>query len=357
MPYRLAWLPALVLLLLAAACASGPGGAPPAGGPATAPPTSAPAVSALVGGAVAAPEVLTYGYTSLGANQWALFAAQARGYLTEQGIVLDENNMGSAAAGVQALASGSLDITNSNPDPLVRAVASGADLVFLAGTLNPPIYSLYSQKDVTTLDALRGRTIIVGGPKDVTVYLLDRMFEPHGLYRGDYDLIYAGGTPERLRALESGAVQAAILIQPFEFAARRQGYPLLVDTYDYVKNLPFSSFAVARSWLGAEPNRERAVRFLAAVYRGGLDVCDPAQKEAMIRILADKTQLSDDDARQTYALLLERTQSIKCDLSLSADELQKVVDYIVEMGDFSPPGPDPRRMVDTSYREQALGRL
>src|SRR4051812_39578209 len=126
MPYRLAWLPALVLLLLAAACASGPGGAPPAGG------------------AVAAPEVLTYGYTSLGANQWALFAAQARGYLTEQGIVLDENNMGSAAAGVQALASGSLDITNSNPDPLVRAVATGADLVFLAGTLNPPIYSLYS---------------------------------------------------------------------------------------------------------------------------------------------------------------------------------------------------------------------
>jgi hypothetical protein len=77
----------------------------------------------------------------------------------------------------------------------------------------------------------------------------------------------------------------------------------------------------------------------------------------MIRILADKTQLSDDDARQTYALLLERTQSIKCDLSLGADELQKVVDYIVEMGDFSPPGPDPRRMVDPSYREQAIGRL
>src|SRR5215218_6013972 len=113
MPYRLAWLPALVLLL-AAACASGPGGAPPAGGPAAAPPTSAPAGSASPVSAPPAPEVLTYGYTSLGANQWALFAAQARGYLTEQGIVLDENNMGSAAAGVQALASGSLDITNSN---------------------------------------------------------------------------------------------------------------------------------------------------------------------------------------------------------------------------------------------------
>jgi len=358
MLYRVARSSVLVALLLAAACAGAPSAAPPAASP----PAAAPSGAAPSGGPPAAstppaPESLIYGYTALGANQWALYAAQARGYLAEQGIALDENNMGSAASGVQALAAGSLEITNSNPDPMIRAVVGGADLVFLAGTLNPPIYSLYGQKDVTTLEALRGRTIIVGGPKDVTVYLLDRMFAPNGLHRGDYDLVYAGGTPERLRALESGAVQAAILIQPFEFAARRQGYPLLIDTYDYVKNLPFSSFAVARAWLGQETNRQRAVRFLAAVYRGGQDVCDPAQKEAMIRILADKTQLSDDDARQTYALLLERTQSIKCDLSLTADELQKVVDYIVEMGDFPPPGPDPARMVDPGYREQALGRL
>ncbi|HLH22257.1 MAG TPA: ABC transporter substrate-binding protein [Chloroflexota bacterium] len=344
----------LAALLVAAACSAAPG-TPPAAPPASA--AAAAPAGAPTASAPAALEPLSYGYTSLGANQWALYAAEARGYLAEQGIAIDENNMGSAAAGVQALASGSLDLTNSNPDPLVRAVASGADLLFLAGTLNPPIYSLYGQKDITSLDGLRGRTIIVGGPKDVTVYLLDRMFEPHGLKRGDYDMVYAGGTPERLRALESGAVQAAILIQPFDFAARREGYPLLIDTYDYVKNLPFSSFAVARGWLDHATNRERATRFLAAVYRGSQDVCDPAQKEAMIRILADKTQLSDDDARQTYELLIERTHSIKCDLSLTPDELQQVVNYIVAMGDLPAPGPDPGRMVDASVREQGIGRL
>jgi ABC-type nitrate/sulfonate/bicarbonate transport system substrate-binding protein len=357
---RLAPLAALVPLLLAAACAPAPGAAPaaspapavPAASAAAPAPASAPAASAPP-----APEPLTFGFTALGANQWALYAAEAQGYLTQQGIALDENNMGSAAAGVQALASGSLEVTNSNPDPLVRAVASGADLVFLAGSLNPPIYSLYGQKDVTSLEMLRGRTIIVGGPKDVTVYLLDRMLEPHGLRRGDYDLVYAGGTPERLRALESGAVQAAILIQPAEFAARRQGFPLLIDTYDYVKNLPFSSYAVSRGWLANAANRERAIRFLAAVYRGSQDVCDPAQKEAMIRILADKTQLSEDDARQTYALLLERTRSIKCDLSMTPDELQKVIDYIVEMGDLPAPGPDPARVVDGGPREEGIARL
>ena len=234
-----------------------PAGPPWLRWPLTAAASTPGATSGAAAGAAPALQPLTYGYTALGANQWALYAAQARGYMTQQGIDLDETNMGSAAGGVQALASGSLDLTNSNPDPLVRAVANGADLLFLAGTLNPPIYSLYGQKDITSLDMLRGRTIIVGGPKDVTVYLLDRMFEPHGLKRGDYDMVYAGGTPERLRALESGAVQAAILIQPAEFAARRAGYPLLIDTYDYVRNLPFSSFAVTRAWLGTRRTARR----------------------------------------------------------------------------------------------------
>ncbi|MBX5492821.1 MAG: ABC transporter substrate-binding protein [Chloroflexi bacterium] len=300
---------------------------------------------------------MSYGYTSVGANQWALYAAQAKGYLIEHGITIDENVMGSAAAGAQALAAGSLDIANSNPDPLVRAVASGADLLFVAGTQNPPIYGLYSQKDITAVGQLRGKTIIVGGPKDVTVYLLDRMLAPNDLRPGDYDLVYAGGTPDRLRALQSGAVHAAILNQPSEFAARREGFPLLVDTYQYVKNLPFSVFAVTRGWLEDPRNRERAARFLAAVYRGGRDLCDPAQKEAMIRVLADRSQLSEEDARETYALLIERTQAIRCDLSLTAEELQLVINYIVDMGDLPAPGPDPRRIVDTRVLQEGIVRL
>src|SRR5690242_18082456 len=119
----------LTALLLMAACTAEPSAAPaaPAAAPAAAPTGSAPAAPAAAAtapaaaptggsaaGAVPALQPLTYGYTALGANQWALYAALARGYMTQQGIDLDESNMGSAAGGVQALASGSLDVTNSN---------------------------------------------------------------------------------------------------------------------------------------------------------------------------------------------------------------------------------------------------
>jgi NitT/TauT family transport system substrate-binding protein len=353
----------LTAALLVAACSSAPSApapkpAPPqAAAPATKPAQPAANPAADQPPLPAEPETLTYGYVSLAATQWALYVAEARGYFTEQRIALEESSTGSAAGAVQALAAGSLDIISSNPDPLLRAVANGADLVLLAGTMNPPIYSLYGQKGLGSVAELRGKTIVVGGPKDVTVYLLERMLVPNGLQRTDYEMVYAGGTPDRLRALQSGGVDAAILYQPFEFVARDQGYPLILDTAEYVKNLPFSTFTVTRAWLGDQNRRERAIRFLMAVYRGAQEMCDPSQKEAIIRILTDKTGLSEDHSRKTYELLIEEKHSMKCDLSLTADELQQVNDYIVAMGDLTAPGPDPRRLIDTSYLDQAVARL
>jgi len=352
----------LLAVALAAACAApGPAAAP--GGrsePAAAEPPSAPAASGAPAAPSAGPatpaalEPIEYGYTSISANYWPIFAAQARGYFEEEGIQLDESSTGSAAAGTLAVVSGSLDIVSANPDPILRAVQSGSDLVMTAGTLNPPIYRLFSLKNITSVEALKGQTLMMGGPKDVTLYIFDRMVAPYGLHRGDFDYVYAGGTPDRYRALQSGAVAATLLYQPYDFVAQKEGYPLLLDSYDVIKDLIFSSFTVSRSWLGVEGNPRRLVRWLAAAYRGAQAVCDPAQKDDMIRILADKTRLSEEDARLSYDLILTQTHSMKCDLRVTPQEFQKVLDYIVEMGDMAPPLPDLQHVVDTSYLEQAI---
>jgi ABC-type nitrate/sulfonate/bicarbonate transport system substrate-binding protein len=329
----------------------------PGGGTATTPaaagsPGSSSAASALP----PAPEPLVYGYANPAATQWFSYVAQARGYFAEQALAVESVTTGAATVSIQGLISGSLEIINSSPDPPIRAAAGGADLVIVSNMINPPIYSLYAQRDLTRVEQLRGKTLIAGGPKDITLYFLDRMLTPNGLRREDYSLVYAGGTPDRLRALQSGAVDAAILSQPSEFVARREGYSLVMDTYEYVRTLPFATLSTTRAWLEQADHRQRAVRFLAAVYRGAQDVCDPAQKEAMIRVLAEGSGLSDEDARLTYALLLEEKRSVKCDLRVTADDLQHVVDYLTAMGDMEPPGPDLRRIADPSYLEQATAR-
>ena len=352
----------LLTLALAVACAPPKPAAPsatstrlpppvqPTGVNAPGPPAPSPAPP------VPTTEAVEFGMTAIGAPNWGVFVAQTRGYFEALAIVVNETVVSSAAAGVVALVSGSLDIVSANPDPMIRAVARGSDIGIVGATVNPPIFGLYSSKPITTVAGLRGQTLSIGGREDVTAYLLDHMLAPNGLRRDNYETVYAGGA-DRLRALQVGAVQGALLIQPFDVQARREGYPLLLQSNQYVQDLPFAAYAVSRAWLGSEPNRGRLVRWLAAAYRGSQDLCDPAQKDAMVRILADKTRVPEEDARETYELLIEETRSMKCDLRLRLDELQKVIDYIAEMGDLAPPLPDPSRIVETSPLDQAIARV
>jgi NitT/TauT family transport system substrate-binding protein len=362
-----------VVALLQAACGSVPSApsaerdaAPTGGGVAAQPAERIPNAPAAQSSDVpaagspplpAAAERLVYAHGSAGAPDWPIYVAEARGYFAEQALAAELVATGGATVTMQGIASGAFDVVQTSPDPPIRAAAAGLDLVILSTTQHAPIYGLYGERDVARPEQLRGKTLIVGGPKDITRYIVDRLLAPNGLREGDYSLAYAGGTPDRLRALQSGAVQAAILNQPSEFVARREGFPLLVDSYDYLRTLPFGAHSVARAWLGDEPNRQRMVRFLTAAYRGAQDVCDPTQKEPMIRILANRTDLTDDDARETYALLVEEKHSLNCELRVAPEALQVYVDYLVAMGDLDPPGPDVRRIADPSYLDQATARL
>src|SRR4051794_9389646 len=257
-----------VVALLQAACGSAPGapsgarGAAPTGGAVAAQPaervSTAPAAQSSDVPAAGSPplpaavERLGYAHGSAGAPDWPIYVAQDRGYFAEQALAVELVATGGATVTMQGIASGAFDVVQTSPDPPIRAAAAGLDLVILSTTQHAPIYGLYGERDVARPEQLRGRTIMVGGPKDITRYIVDRMLAPNGLRDGDYSLAYAGGTPDRMRALQSGAVQAAILNQPSEFVARREGFPLLVDSYDYLRTLPFGAHSVARAWLGDE---------------------------------------------------------------------------------------------------------
>ena len=93
-------------------------------------------------------------------------------------------------------------------------------------------------RSIKSLKDLKGKTVSIGGQKDVTRIYLDRMLEPNGLKDSDVDLVYAGASSARLAALESGAVDAAILTSPYNFNAASDGFPVIGRTADYITDLP-----------------------------------------------------------------------------------------------------------------------
>ena len=134
----------------------------------------------------------------------------------------------------------------------------------------------HAKADIKTWADLRKKTIMIGGIKDITRIYLERMLVPNGVKPGEYDMVFAGATAARFSALASGSVDATILNAPFNFKARGLGLTRLGAAPDYVKDFPFTGYAVSKSW--AAQHRGELAAFLGA-YAQGVDwFYDPANK-------------------------------------------------------------------------------
>ena len=142
----------------------------------------------------------------------------------------------SSASLVQQLTAGSLDIALSTglADP-IRAIDKGGAIAIVRIEMQAPPYALLAKPAIKTWSDLKGKTISIGGPKDITRIYLERMAVPNGVKPGDYDTVFAGATSARFSALTGGAVDAAILLPPFNFYADGAGFNSLGLTVDYAE--------------------------------------------------------------------------------------------------------------------------
>src|SRR6202040_905206 len=81
-------------------------------------------------------------------------------------------------------------------DP-IRAVDKGAPLALVRIVIQAPPYALLAKPEIKTIEELKGKTVIIGGAKDIPRIFTERMLLPHGLKAGDYDDLYAGATSAR----------------------------------------------------------------------------------------------------------------------------------------------------------------
>ena len=246
---------------------------------------------------------------------------------------------------LQQLAAGSLNIGQAATDQTLRAIQRGAPIRIIAGAASNAPFRMVAAKGTKGWGELKGKAISVGGLTDVTLYFLRTMARKNGLGDQDYDLLYGGGSPNRLTQLLSGAVAGAILTNPHDFMALEQGFVDLGSVPDYLPHWAQNNIQVDTRW--AAQHRAEILAFLRVHIRATRYFYDPANRADVIAILAKHTKSTPDVAAKTYDLYV-RQQVIAPDAALFTDGLQQNIDALVAIGEFAA-APPLANFIDPSF--------
>ncbi len=345
-----------LLALVAAGCnASGPTSAPPvAASPSAAAvvqPTSLPAPTE----AAAPAERYTVSYGKQGGDSayyWPLYVAQDQGFFAQQGIDLDIVAVNTTPDAIRALASGSLHIVDTTPNPALIAVDQGAPLGIIAGGLDKLTTTLVGAPAIKQLSDLRGKKVVTATLSDASAQLLRTLLKRAGLQdEQDYDLLATGGGNDRLVALTTGAVDAALLAPPNALQLADQGYNILGSLADVEPQYMFLALVANTQW--AEANSRVATGFVRAWSAACRWLYAPANRDAAVALLANVTKTEPTLVRVLYERQIERDKVFPPDGSANPDSLQAVIDLMEQTGDLKPPLPSPSKYLVPTYFERA----
>jgi ABC-type nitrate/sulfonate/bicarbonate transport system substrate-binding protein len=292
---------------------------------------------------------IAFGITSATAFSLPHYIATEKKFYEAEGLAVDTFVAGAAVGVLKQLAAGSLHIAQAATDQTLRAILRGAPIKIIAGAATNAPFRVVAAKNVKGWSDLKGKIVSVGGLTDVTLYFMRVMARKNGLADQDYDLLYGGGTPNRFAQLVSGAVSAAILTNPVDFAALDQGFVDLGSVPQYLPNWAQNNILVDTRW--AQKDRAAVLAFLRAHIRATKYFYDSANRDEVIGILAKFTRSAPLVATATYDLYVKQ-QVVAREAALFEDGIKANLDALVAMGELAV-APPLAGFIDASFLAEA----
>jgi len=298
---------------------------------------------------------LTLGFTSRSSTDWGLYCASRAGFYAANNLKVDEIVIGSSAGCAQQLVAGSIDIGSVSSTQIVQAVMGGAPIVEVLNEVITPPYFVLAKKGIANIAGLRGKTIILGGPSDITRVFMDKVIAGNNVSPDDITYTYAGASSDRYAALVSGGVDAAMLLPPFSFRAVDDGFAMIAEVQKFVPHFPFGGLAARIAW--AKSNSDVVSAFVKSYVQGVRWLYNPANKAHAIQILVDVTNSKPDDALRTYDTYVAHLQLFAKDGRFASADFALVLDTLVKTKQVTPPVPAPAQLYDNHYADVALSQL
>jgi len=211
-------------------------------------------------------EILNFGYSAIGSAATApLWITQDRGFFKKYGLEIAPVYLAGGLAPV-AVISGEMEFAIMSAGVAIPPALKGGDLVMIAAFGNYISHSLMVAPEITDAKQLKGKRIAIQRYGDLTHIASREAIKHLGLSDSDVLFQQIGGIPTRFAALQSGNVQAAVLVPPYTSRARKAGYRLLVSLYDL--KIPFVNQSVVTTRRLIAGRRTTALNLVKAFAEG-----------------------------------------------------------------------------------------
>jgi len=203
-----------------------------------------------------------------GVDSAGFFIALDQNLFKAQGLTVNFIAATSSQAAIAGQVTGAYDITGGNYVSYIQAQQQGrADLdIFAEGSvMGPGTQGIYTTpgSPVKTLAGLKGQTVAINAPDSISYLLTASVLAEHGVTPASVHFASIPFT-EMPAELESGAVSAAVLPEPFasdeEEEQQQGGVPIADLDQGATTSFPVEGYVVTKQWAAKHP------RTLAAFY-------------------------------------------------------------------------------------------
>jgi NitT/TauT family transport system substrate-binding protein len=202
-------------------------------------------------------------YAGFAGFQSPLWATKELGFLNKYGINADLVLTPGSTRQIQALLGNSAHFAQVDAVTTINAIAQGADLVMISGSLNTFPFSFVAQKEIRKPEDLNGKKIGIvgfGGANELAILLA---LKEWNVPRQAVTILQAGGAPQRLIGMSAKVLDATVLAQPELGEAQRMGMNVLAHMRDMkTAAFPMNAMVVRRSFL--QQNRDVVKRYQQA---------------------------------------------------------------------------------------------
>ena len=201
--------------------------------------------------------------------------------LTKYGINADLILTPGSTRQIQAMLGNSVHFAQVDAVTTINAIAQGADLVMISGSLNTFPFSFVAQKEIRKPEDLTGKKVGIvgfGGANELAVLLA---LKEWNMPRNAVTILQAGGAPQRYLGLVTKVLDATVLAQPEIGEAQRNGMNVLVHMRDMkTAAFPMNVMVVRRSFL--QQNRDLVKRYQQAYAEATYQLLNSKEKATAV---------------------------------------------------------------------------